>query len=492
MGPWRWKVFLSHTKELREYPEGERSFVNQAERAVSACGHVIVDMADFPALDQVPAEVCVERVRACDVYVGLFGMRYGSPVRGQPSRSYTELEFDTASEAGLPRLIFIVDPSSTQSGLPLDAGADHRYGERQETFLRRVRDSGLTVQSFRNPDDLRDKVSQALRALAATGPRVPAAAKGSPQPPLLSRPEAFSRQASFSRPVPELLAYLPDRQRQEEMMGILMDRLTEKNPTGPLVVILHGNEDQEVDRYRERFLQHSAISRYGNPVAIRDFALHWPEECKPGIAFSDLFRQRLSQVLKENTELKSLESLLREKSDPVVLWSCSYTSFRDGNIIKCIDSICDFWHKTEQFANTRLIHWITINYTLPSQYPKKKILIRWLEVNFWRHWYTQHLLGKHNARVRAKLKTMEAHSVQNFSPQVLPELRSINRAEADLWAKSKDVENFLGTSGKQWLVDRIRDYYREQKKRFKREEIPLEELAEIIKELLEEGVAKHP
>ena len=66
-----WRVFISHTSELRDFPAGA-SFVAAVERAVSACGHVIVDMADFPAADQVPAEQCVDQVRGCDVYVGVW------------------------------------------------------------------------------------------------------------------------------------------------------------------------------------------------------------------------------------------------------------------------------------------------------------------------------------------------------------------------------------------------------------------------------------
>ena len=61
-----WRVFVSHTSELREFPKGT-SYVTAVERAISACGHVIVDMADFPAADQAPAELCAERVRGCQV-----------------------------------------------------------------------------------------------------------------------------------------------------------------------------------------------------------------------------------------------------------------------------------------------------------------------------------------------------------------------------------------------------------------------------------------
>jgi hypothetical protein len=166
-----WRVFLSHTSELRNYPKGT-SYVAAVERAISASGHVIVDMADFPAADQAPAQLCIDRVRRCDVYVGVLGTRYGSPVRDKPEVSYTELEFDTATEAGLDRLVFLLDTHAEDVGIPPSALIDREFGARQDAFRRRVQDSGLVAGSFASPARLEQLVERSLRDLADTRRRL--------------------------------------------------------------------------------------------------------------------------------------------------------------------------------------------------------------------------------------------------------------------------------------------------------------------------------
>ncbi len=138
------------------------------ERAVSACGHVIVDMADFPAADQPPAVLCRERVQGCQVYVGVLGTRYGSPVRDEPQVSYTELEFATATKAGLDRLMFLLDTDAAEVGIPPSKLIDHEFGARQEAFRCRVRDGKLVTGSFASPAELGQLVERSLRELAET------------------------------------------------------------------------------------------------------------------------------------------------------------------------------------------------------------------------------------------------------------------------------------------------------------------------------------
>jgi hypothetical protein len=166
-----WRVFISHTSELREFPKGT-SYVAAVERAITAAGHVPVDMTDFPAADQAPAELCAGRVRGCDVYVGVLGTRYGSPVRDRPKVSYTELEFGTATEEGLDRLVFLLDTEADDVGIPLSRSIDREFGARQDAFRRRVRKSKLVTQSFASPDALQRLVERSLRDLAGTRARI--------------------------------------------------------------------------------------------------------------------------------------------------------------------------------------------------------------------------------------------------------------------------------------------------------------------------------
>jgi WD40 repeat protein len=161
------RVFLSHTSELRRLP-AEKSFVAAAEEAVLWSENMPVDMAYFTADSQPPAEVCARAVADSEVYVGIVGFRYGSPVRDRPTVSYTEWEFEVASARGKPRLIFLLDPARVEG--KHDLFVDAEYADRQEAFRRRLlEEEDVTLALVGSPADLTARLLQALNEVVTAG-----------------------------------------------------------------------------------------------------------------------------------------------------------------------------------------------------------------------------------------------------------------------------------------------------------------------------------
>src|SRR5262249_21618018 len=95
----------------------------------------------------------------------MVGFRYGSLVPGE-AVSYTELEFTEATNAGLPRLVFLLDEvAGVPAGLvDADRGA-------VDPFRQRLREAGLIVASFATVDGLELAAYQALTELAGADAR---------------------------------------------------------------------------------------------------------------------------------------------------------------------------------------------------------------------------------------------------------------------------------------------------------------------------------
>ena len=182
---------------------------------MSRAGGVVLDMAYFTAQKEGLPAIVGSRSREADVYAGIIGFRYGSPVRDEPDCSYTELEFVAAGELGLPRLVFVLDENAV---LPLPGVflSDPDYGERQRAFRARVKEAGITVQPVDSPDRLETLLFQALTIrMQAPGDR-------------------GDRVAVRLVPRPELLA------GREGLLAELDARLAGRQRTGPKIVALYG------------------------------------------------------------------------------------------------------------------------------------------------------------------------------------------------------------------------------------------------------------
>lgn len=160
-----WRVFISHTSELRRFPEEDRSFVAAAEAAIIRAGHVIVDMKYFPAADRSALEACQEQVGGADVQVVLAGFRYGSSVSGALEPSYTEMEFEVAVNAGLHQLVFLLGEDAQG---PAALFLDPMGGHRQLRFRERLQRERVTA-TFTSPAELEAAVLHALFSLSDLG-----------------------------------------------------------------------------------------------------------------------------------------------------------------------------------------------------------------------------------------------------------------------------------------------------------------------------------
>ncbi len=93
-------VFISSTwEDLKE----ERERVLEAVRYLQF-EHVAMEY--FGADPRESIDVCLEKVRESDVYIGIVAFKYGKIV-GKTGKSYTQMEYEEAIRRGLPCLIYL-------------------------------------------------------------------------------------------------------------------------------------------------------------------------------------------------------------------------------------------------------------------------------------------------------------------------------------------------------------------------------------------------
>lgn len=114
------RVFLSSTgADLQDQRDA-------AYEAIKLAGAECVRMEDFAADPRTPAEVCADEVAKSDLLIGLVGFHYGGRVPPEKSRSFTQLEIETA-EAQEPAEVppyFFVAPVGAKLAMTEQDGAD--------------------------------------------------------------------------------------------------------------------------------------------------------------------------------------------------------------------------------------------------------------------------------------------------------------------------------------------------------------------------------
>ncbi|MBV9141104.1 MAG: HEAT repeat domain-containing protein [Pseudonocardiales bacterium] len=116
-----------------------------------------IAMETYTAGEERPVDRCLHDVRSVDIYLGILAWRYGFVPAGG-NASITELEYRAAGEAGIPRLIFVLDD---EAPWPHSATYKDRDSTQIEAFRAHVRNAHL-CGSFTSKEDLCSKVAVAV------------------------------------------------------------------------------------------------------------------------------------------------------------------------------------------------------------------------------------------------------------------------------------------------------------------------------------------
>ncbi len=149
------RVFLSSTTaDLREHRRAVIDQIVRLDLRFRGMEHFGADPER-----QFPAAKCREAVRQSDVYVGIFGMRYGS-CDARTGLSMTETELREAERRhDMPMLIYLVSPAARVEVAHLEADAESR--KKLDSLLARLRER-YTVFQFDSVDALATQVYQDL------------------------------------------------------------------------------------------------------------------------------------------------------------------------------------------------------------------------------------------------------------------------------------------------------------------------------------------
>ena len=138
------RVFVSSTYlDLREHRQAVMEQVIRRDMLFRGMEHFGADV-------ERPSVRILEEVREADVYVGIFGVRYGS-IDAASGRSMTELEFNEAELRGMPMLLYVYGSDATVKQEHIEMNPD--AGQKLNALLEHIRKTKY-VYEFESPADL--------------------------------------------------------------------------------------------------------------------------------------------------------------------------------------------------------------------------------------------------------------------------------------------------------------------------------------------------
>ena len=428
-----------------------RGFREIAAKAVRRLQCRAVAMEDYLASDERPLDRCLADVRASSVYVGLFAWRYGFMPPGS-DKSITQLEYEEAGRAGIPRLIFILDEAADWPDTNRD---DNPSAVRQ---LRTALQEKHLVSTFRSDDELDARLTAALSL------------------------ELQKRGGSGRVEIPELLPYMSDRSRQRDQLADALQIHLDTRPRRPFAAVVYGDEREAHSAFLERlerviFPGLLGLGTEAGPVQHLD--VRWSE---PGGSVDERDRSlqcRLSERLtgERRADKQTMEQELARQRCPVMISSS----------VLSVD-----WKSDEEKLVKR---WLKLWAAWPDLAPGQKLIIvlsfnlkDCSRLSFW----TRHKLKRKNRLVCEFVTELNRVAGDDLSLVTLDRLEAIREADVMSWLEEHAAKFCRESRGAirdplvlaEQLKPWIRDLFRAVDESDEADGIPMELLARELRQQL--------
>ena len=271
--------------------------------------------------------------------------------------------------------------------------------------------------------------------------------------------------------ISELLPYLPDRDEQEYAFAEALEKALE-SPSLPLTCIIHGHDDQCIDKFIER-LEKISLPRLSlmdlqfNKVTT--YTLRWPKVFEDEAGLINKISMNLSECVSgyRKTDLEETRNFLARIPGLVLIHTHVLSEDWLSNKKGIIEGYLDFWQKWELPYGQVLVACLCVKYQHKENLP------------FWK----RQLYKRINNHIEQYLKSIIKKRSQQIHCVVLPKLDCVTRSQAEDWARfyhkiyQYDLHN---------MIKGIKQIYKTWEAREKCESIPMEYLANELQLLLHE------
>jgi hypothetical protein len=419
------RIYISSTYEdLKEERRAVRDAIHDLQ-------HEPVGMETYEAADQIPLDRCLEDVRSCQAYVGIFAWKYGFFPNGG-AISITELEYREAEKNNIPRYIYLLGDN-----VPWPPNLIPKQDRDRIEVLRNRLKLDRLVSFFASPAELARAVTQSLSRHLPVNDR---------------------------RPVPPILPYLCDRSAQEDRLADLIVEAANR-PARPVVCIIHGDETEAHDKFFERLRDVTFPSLLSiQQTGMKPYHLDWPAERLTPDELKRRLLRSLSRVVVNSptADRDLLANVLSQNPGPVAIHAHILTETWEQQRSGSLDSFLQFWNEWPELGvGTRLFALLFIKYQLNTK--------------------------KFRALKKEICETVGRLDVSRYSEMtvaVLPELIAASRQDAENWARSSQVTQFCDAERLVSAVGKFYEYWAATKNARGTVRIPTEELAPKLYEMM--------